>query len=460
MPAIDPCIFRSYDIRGKAHEQLTTEACELIARGFGSVLREIYKLDHPTVAVGRDARTHSPEFEAAVIGGLASAGCRVLTIGETPSPVNYFTICTAVLDGGIQVTASHNAPEDNGLKLQVREADAFAGEDLQKLRQRIEKKKFLKGKGTVEPFDGITPYIEYLAEKFAGIGTDLHAAVDCGNGVTGPVYTEVLRRAGCTLTELYTEPDGSFPHHLADPSKWETLKDLQQKVLEIKADCGLAFDGDGDRVGLLDEEGRVRTADEILLLLAQDHLKRHPGAPVVFTVSNSSTLEAEIARWGGKPVMTKVGHSHVEHAMREHRALLGGEQSGHFFCGEDYFPYDDALAAALRILRILAEAGAPASQLFHEFPKVYQAPEQRPRCPDEHKARVVENVTKHFAALYPVNDLDGARIDFGDGAWTTVRYSNTSPCLSICMEARSPEKLAEIDRIILEHLKAYPEVEL
>ncbi|HVW67196.1 MAG TPA: phosphomannomutase/phosphoglucomutase [Candidatus Peribacteraceae bacterium] len=459
MSSIDPRIFRAYDIRGRAHEQLTADACRLIGHAFGSELRERTGKESPIVCVGRDARTHGPELEAAVTEGLLASGCNVALIGQTPSPVNYFTICTAELDGGVQVTASHNPAHDNGLKLSVEDAEAFSGEDLQRLRQRIENGQFLKGAGEAEEYDAVSAYAAFLESLFKDVGAGLSIVVDSGNGVAGPVYCDVLAQTGADVTGLYVEPDGTFPNHPADPSKWDTLKDLQAMVREREADIGLAFDGDGDRLGLVDETGTIRTADEILLLLARDHLSRFPGAPVVFTVSNSGILQSEIAAWGGKPVMCKVGHSFVEHAMRDHHALLGGEQSGHFFCGEDYFGFDDALVSALRVLSILKKAGVPLSSLFADFPKVFQAPERRPSVPDDRKLHVVRQVVEHFSKDHPVETMDGARIDFGDGAWAGIRASNTSPSISICIEARSQERLKEIEEMVLGHLKGYGEIE-
>lgn len=459
MTQIDPNIFRAYDIRGKADSQLTEEACQRIGKGFGSVLRELYG-ENPRVVVGRDARTHSPKFLAAVIEGLTSTGCHVFNIGETPSPVNYFTICNEEFDGGVQVTASHNPKEDNGLKLQLREAEAYAGDDLQTLRERIEAENFLTGDGRAQEHDGITPYVLYMVKMFDEVGSGMSIGIDCGNGVSGPVYTEVLGQVGCTMHNLYIEPDGTFPNHAADPSKISTLKELQELVQNHTLQIGFAYDGDGDRVGLVDENGQVRSADEILLLLAQDHLQRHSGKPVVFTVSNSGALESEITKWGGKPVMCKVGHSFVEHTMREHNALLGGEQSGHFFCGEDYFGFDDALMTTLRLLKIVKKSGNTVSQLCANFPAVYQMPEERPHCDDDAKTAVIQKITEHFSTDYPVETMDGARIDFGDGAWAGIRKSNTSPCISICIEARSKSKLEEVKKTVFEHLRTYSELKI
>ncbi len=459
MSPIDPRIFRAYDIRGRVPEQLDANACEQIGHAFGTVLRRKEKTEHPVVVVGRDARTHGPDLESALIAGLRAAGCAVREIGQTPTPVNYFTVATTDVAGGVQVTASHNPAHDNGLKLQTRGMHAFSGEDLQRLREQIENKDVVMGDGSQEKFDAVTPYVDVLSKKFAHLGEGKKVVVDGGNGIAGPVNCRILRAIGCEVVELYTEPDGTFPNHPADPSKHDTLKELQARVVSEKADLGIAFDGDGDRAGIVDETGAIRSADEILLLLAQDHLRRRPGGTVVFTVSNSGSLETEIAKWGGKPVMCKVGHSFVEHAMAEHGALLGGEQSGHFFCAEDTGGYDDALVASLRILSIVHASASPASALFNAFPKVFQMPELRPHCADDHKQDIVDRVTAWYQKTHPVITLDGARIDFGDGAWAGIRYSNTSQCLSICIEARSPEVLQRVQQEVLDHLHTYPEID-
>lgn len=462
---IDPHIFRAYDIRGKAGTQLTEEACYLIGRAFGTVLQEKYGAEnpHPRVVLGRDARTHSPGFMAKMCEGLMGSGCDVSIIGETPSPVNYFTICNAEFDAGVQITASHNPKEDNGIKLQLRHAEAYSGESLQELRRMIESKPTplpaIRHPLPAHPFDAITPYAEFLVKLFKDVGKGKTVVVDGGNGVAGPVYCDVLRKTGAKVIELYTEPDGTFPNHAADPSKHSTLRELQEKVRAEKADIGFGFDGDGDRTGIVDEKGNIVTADQTLLLLAQDHLSRHKGMPVIFTVSNSSLLETETTKWGGRPVMCKVGHSFVEHAMRDNDSKLGGEQSGHFFCGENYFGFDDALVACLRILSILQTHKKPISELIKEFPTVFQTLEMRPHCPDHLKAEIIAKTTAHFQKKYPVITLDGARIDFGDGAWAGIRFSNTSPCLSICIEARSEAKLKAVEEEVLDHMRTYPEID-
>lgn len=457
--SIDPRIFRAYDIRGRAHEQITVEACRLIGQAFGTELFERTGNDAPTVCVGRDARTHSPDFETAVIEGLLEAGCTVIRIGQTPSPVNYFAVCHEGFDAGIQVTASHNPAHDNGLKFCVKDAQAFAGHDLQKLRERIERGALRNAEGTLESLEASEHYAEHLRTLFEDAGQDLKIVVDGGNGVAGPLNCAILRAIGAEVVELYTEPDGTFPNHPADPSKYETLAELQSLVRVEHAQIGLAFDGDGDRLGIVDEAGKIRTADEILLLLAKDHLERFPGSPIVFTVSNSGILQSEITRYGGKPILSRVGHSFVEHAMEEHHAQVGGEQSGHFFCAEDYYGFDDALVAALRILLILQNSGKTLSELCRDFPPVFQSPERRPYVADEHKASVIERAKVHFGKTYPVNDLDGARIELPDGSWIGIRQSNTSPAISICIEARSEKQLGELEAWVLEHLRTYPEID-
>jgi phosphomannomutase/phosphoglucomutase len=462
MTSINPHIFRAYDIRGKADSDITDDVCRRIGAAFGTVLRERYAIDHPKVVVGWDARTHSPGFAKAIIEGLTASGCHVLSMGQTPSPLNYFTICKRGLDGGVQITASHNPAHDNGIKLQCRDAEAYSGDDLQDLRERIEAesgKRLAVSDGGFEEIDAIKPYLSFLERMFDASAKGLNVAVDAGNGAAGPVYSEAIQQAGAKVSGLYLEPDGTFPNHPADPSQRKTLRELQEKVKAGKADIGIAFDGDGDRLGIVDEKGMIRTPDEMLLLLAGDLLSRHRGSPVIFTVSNSGILETEVPRLGGKPVMCKVGHSYVEHAMREHAALLGGEQSGHFFCGEDYYGFDDALVAALRVLKILKSKGKPLSAVLSAFPTVFQAPERRPFCPDDRKGAIVAKATEHFKKSFPVNTLDGARIDFGDGAWAGIRQSNTSPKLSICIEARSKEKLAEVEGVVLGYLKGFPEIQ-
>jgi len=456
---IDPRIFRAYDIRGRADSQLSEYAYRMIGQAFGSEVRKRTGKESPRICIGRDARTHSPAFEKAAIEGLLASGCTVILIGAVPSPVNYWTICSQNLDGGTHVTASHNPGHDNGIKFCLAGANSFAGEDIQILKRRIDNQDFFEGKGSLETLDVEPIYMDHVASIFKGVGDGMKVVVDSGNGIAGPLYTELLRRVGAEVVGLYIEPDGTFPNHAADPSKAETLRDLQALVLKEKADIGLAFDGDGDRVGIVDETGTIRNSDQMLLLLAVDHLSRHPGAPIIHTVSASGILQSEIEKHGGKPVMCKVGHSNVEHAMHDNHSMLGGETSGHMFCGEGYYHFDDACVAALRVLTILKNKGTPLSAHFAAFPKVYQMPPLRPYTPDEVKGQIVTDSIEHFQKIYPVETMDGARIDFGDNAWAGIRKSNTSPCIDLCVEARTEEKMEAVKAEIMEFLKAYPQIE-
>ena len=456
---IDPRIFRAYDIRGVALEQVTEHAARSIARAFGSVLHERHPGKTPRVCIGRDARTHGPLLEKAAIEGLIASGCDVYTIGATPSPLNYFAICDGGFDAGVQVTASHNPGHDNGLKLTIENGKSFANDDIQGLRTRIEAGNFATGTGTVQAYDTVTPYLQKLETMFSKGLEGLKIVVDAGNGIAGPVGCAALRNAGATVIEMYTEPDGTFPNHPADPSKKSTLKELQERVVSEKADLGIGFDGDGDRIGVVDDKGVIWAANYVIVLLAEDMLSRHPGGAVVSTVSNSSIIDTEVRRLGGTYHMCEVGTNNVKRVMTQHDALIGGEQSGHYFCREDYYMYDDALVACMRIGSIVKAASTPLSALMGGYPVVFAPQERRPFCPDDRKFPIIEEAKKHFAQKYPVNTMDGARVDFGDGAWAGLRASNTSPCLSLCMEARTPEKLKAMEDEILGFFGTFPEID-
>jgi phosphomannomutase/phosphoglucomutase len=459
---IDNKIFRAYDIRGTYPDQVNAEAAELIGKGFGTYLQSsafsLQKSANPKVVVGMDCRTHSSELHKAFVSGLLSTGCDVTKIGLSPSPYFYFVNTSGKFDGGCNITASHNPKEYNGFKLVTKNAHAIFGDELQKIYQIIEKGEFAKGKGKMISGD----YFDFYLQKIKSIFTyprPLKVAIDTGNGVSGIIYPKILKELGHEVVELYTECDGTFPNHEADPIVEKNVEDLKKKVLEEKADIGLAFDGDGDRCGVINEKGEFVNADKILMLLAKDVLSRHSGRSVIFTVSNSQSLFDQVKKWGGEPVMCEVGHSYVEHAMTEYKAILGGEQSGHFFLPEDYFQYDDALVTACRILLILSQSDRTISELVGQFPKTYAEPEMRPYCPDEKKFEILEKVKEYFKDKYPNVTIDGIRLDFGNGGWAGIRVSNTSPKISIIMEAQTERHLNEIKDIVLGHLKTYPEID-
>lgn len=471
-------IFRAYDIRGVYPNELNAEAAELIGKGFGTYVRQKLNADvshsaspqgklarHDTrVVVGCDARNSSPELHLNFLHGLASTGCHVTDIGLTPTPLLYFANTVGGFDAGCNITASHNPSQYNGFKFVGRNAHAIYGEQIQEIYKIIEK-------GNFEPKEGSSPssqndtgkadYFELYQKKLQSIFSytrSLKIVVDTGNGVAGAFYPKILRALGHEVTELYSDLNGSFPNHEPDPTVEKNLADLKTRVIETKADLGLAFDGDGDRLGIIAENGEFINADRILMLLTQDVLRRYPGAALVYTVSNSQLLFDMARSLGGKPFMCKVGHSYVENAMYEHNAMLGGEQSGHFFLPENYYGFDDAMVAACRLLKIIDESGSTISKTLAKFPHSCAIPELRLHCPDDKKFEIIEKIQKHFAAKYPCNTLDGARIEFGEGAWAGIRASNTSPCLSFIAEAASVKKLNEIKTIILNHLKNYPEI--
>ncbi len=455
---IDKGIFRAYDIRGTYPNELNRETAELIGRAFGTYLIKQKSIASPRVAVGQDCRTHSMELFEAFVSGLVSTGCEVTNLGITPSPYVYFAVTEGKFDGGCNITASHNSKEYNGFKLMTANAHAVFGDELQKVYQIIDDDDFSSGSGSKKTAEYVDFYFKKLKSVFS-YDRPLKIVIDTGNGVAGKLYPKVLKDLGHEVVELYTELDGNFPNHEADPVIESNMEDLKKKVTEEGADLGLGFDGDGDRVSLVTEEGVFVNADHLLMLLTQDVLSRHPGGTLVYTVSNSQALFNLAESWGGKPVMCKVGHSYVESAMSKHKAILGGEQSGHFFLPEDYYAYDDALVTACRILKIASDTDVPVSSLFESFPKTFSIPEVRPYCPDNHKFEILDQIVTYFKDDYPNTTMDGIRIDFGKGGWCGVRVSNTSPRISIIMEAESEAHLEEIKKIVMDHLKSYPEID-
>lgn len=455
---IPQTIFRAYDIRGTYPDQLNAENAKLIGKGFATWLIGKISNPGPSIVVGRDNRTHGEELQKAFIEGLIECGCGVTNIGLSPSPYLYFANTYGEFDAGCNVTASHNTKEYNGFKLMTKNAHAVFGDMIQEVYQIIEKGEFAKNEGAMLQANFMDDYFKKLKSVFS-YSRPLKIVVDTGNGVAGMLYPTFLRKIGHQVEELYTELDGTFPNHVADPIVEANTEDLKKKVLELKADLGIAFDGDGDRCSIITEKGEFIDADKTLMLLTKDVLSRHTGGDLVYTVSNSQVLFDLANEWGGRPHMCKVGHSYVEDAMNEYKAILGGEQSGHFFLPEDYYPYDDALVTACRLLKIISDSTKTVSELFEAFPTTFAESEMRPGCPDEVKFDIIQKVTDHFKDDYPAETMDGIRLDFGNGGWAGIRASNTSPKISITMEAKSNEALQRIKGIIMDHLKIYPEIQ-
>jgi phosphomannomutase/phosphoglucomutase len=453
---VNPLIFRAYDIRGIAHTDLTKETSNLIGKGTGTYLQ---KISGKNIVVGRDNRLHSPELQKAFIEGLISTGCNVMNIGEVTSPMMYYSVCKYELDGGVTITASHNPKEYNGVKIVSKNAHSVCGDDLQRVLQIINEESFATGDGQYTEKDVFEDYKIDIVDRVK-LSRPLKVVIDGGNGVAGKYAPALMKTLGCEVTELYCELDGNFPNHEANPEELENMLDLIAKVKETGADIGLGFDGDGDRVGVVDENGHHYSADFLLLLLARDLLTRKPGAKIVFDVKVSQTLINDIKTHGGEPIMSKTGHSFIESKMKEIGAPLAGEVSGHLFFGENYYGFDDAFLGAAKLLEILSKSGKTFSHLFDNVPSTFTTPEFKAHTPDDKKFAIVEALVKHFTANYDCITLDGVRVNFTPNAWGAVRCSNTSPNLTLRFEADSQEKLNEIQGIMVEQLKKYPEVSL
>ena len=437
-------IFRQYDIRGLVGEQLTPEAAHAVGQAYTTLAwQRLGSSWPPRVAVGRDNRPSGSALAAGVRQGIVAAGGIAVDIGELPTPALYFATKTLDVDGGIQVTGSHNPPEFNGFKM-VLAHDAVFGDDIQLLYRMID-----TGTLTAKPGGAITAHAGVLAAyrdaivaRNAPLARRVKVVVDCGNGVTSLVAIETLRQLGADVIPLFAESDGTFPNHHPDPTVLENLRDLQAAVLREKAELGIAFDGDGDRIGAVDERGEPVLGDQLLVLFGRDLVHRMGrGKTVIFDVKCSEVLPQMLKKAGLEPLMWKTGHSFIKQKMKEMGAPLAGEMSGHMFFGGDWYGFDDALFATARLLAYVAREGGPLSRLLADLPRTFATPELRVDCPDDEKFAVVERAARHFAAKYPVVTLDGVRITFPQG-WGLLRASNTQPVLVMRFEATSPEALA------------------
>ena len=443
----DRSIFREYDIRGVAGESITEETVETVGRAYGTT---VAAAGGKTVCVGRDCRKSSPALRDALVSGVTSAGVDVADIGTVTTPMVYFSTFTEDVDGGVMVTASHNPPRYNGLKMCVGR-DSLFGEGIQGIRRLAEKGEFSSGTGKARRVDVLERYLAFL-ERGVSIEPGLRVAADGGNGTAGFACPEILRRFGCEVHELYMEPDGDFPNHHPDPTVAENLSDLRKKVSALGLDAGLAFDGDADRIGVVDETGEPLGGDMLLLVYALDILREVPGATIIGDVKCSSVLFDKIREAGGDPVMWKTGHSVIKDKMKREGAELAGEMSGHVFFANRFFGYDDAVYAGLRFLEILSKTGRRASELLAGLPETFATPEIRIECPDETKFRVTETVKGALAGVGRVTDIDGVRIEYPDG-WGLVRASNTQPALVLRFEAKTESRLAEIRETVESALK-------
>ena len=436
--SVSRAIFREYDIRGVVGSELTTTALESLGRAFGTYIQR--RTGRRQIIVGRDVRPSSASFSEAAIRGLLQSGCEVIDIGQVPTPLASFAINHFWVDGSVQVTASHNPAEFNGLKLQVG-MEALAGEELQKVERLIASGAFASGEGRRLARDATYPYLNCILHRIS-LSHPFKIALDAGNGVSGPLALRLMRELGCEVAPIYCEPDGTFPNHPPDPTEPENLRELIELVQERECDVGIAFDGDGDRIAIVDEKGHIVPPDLYLLLYAREALRAGPGK-AVFEVRCSEMLFDGVRKYGGIPVMAKCGNTSILPRMHQERAVIGGELSGHVFFNDPPFEFDDALYAAALLLQYMDHDGRPLSELLAELieglPRYISSPEIRINCPDYLKADVVDAVRDAFSRRYRVIDIDGARIYFGDKDWALIRASNTSPKLSLRFEGRTQE---------------------
>ena len=444
---VNPRIFREYDVRGVVGEDLTEVVVEELGKGFGTY---VASLGYERVSLGYDMRISSVPFSEAISRGVLSTGIDVIDIGEVPTPLVYYSLFNLNVDGGIMITGSHNPSEFNGFKLAVGHATIY-GEEIQKVRRIVESGQYATGQGTLSEVDVFPAYAKDVIERVRPFSRKLKVVVDAGNGMGGPFAPGILRDLGAEVIELFTELDGTFPNHHPDPTVPKNMESLIARVLQEEADLGVGYDGDADRLGVVDDKGKILWGDQLLILFSREVLREHPGASIIFEVKCSQSLLDDVALQGGNPIMWRTGHSLIKEKMKEEGSPLAGEMSGHFFFADEYYGYDDAIYASCRIIRLAADSGQDFSELLADVPIFYSTPETRIDCLDEKKFQVVQKLTHYFAERYDVIDIDGVRVLFGDG-WGLVRASNTQPALVVRFEAKSPKRLEEIKKIVMDKL--------
>lgn len=470
---LNPEIFREYDLRGLAETDLHPAAVLHFGERVGA-----YFLANglEQVLVGRDNRLSSPAIRDSLVDGLLKSGVRLVDIGEVTTPLFYYARILYNIEAGVMITASHNPPQYNGFKV-ARGPATIYGEEIQQLRRWCDGEKVpgwweawsqLAFAGTeasglerqvayLEQRNPLEDYFKMLIEKIHLGVRRLKVVVDCGNGAASRVAPEFLRRLGCEVVPLYCEPDGRFPNHQPDPVEAANLRDLRKKVLAEKADLGVGYDGDGDRLGVVDDQGNILWGDQLMILFWREILPKHPGALAIIEVKSSQALVDEVKRLGGRPIFYRTGHSLIKAKMRETGAIFTGEMSGHMFFADEYYGFDDALYATGRLLRILSNTDQPLSVLFADVPRYYATAETRVPCSDQDKFRVVEELARRFKESHQVVDVDGARVLFPDG-WGLVRASNTQPVIVARCEGRTLQALQEICGVMKEALDSFPEV--
>ena len=443
-------IFRQYDIRGIVGEDLDPEVTEAVGQAFGSRVRRDANSSSPTVTVGCDNRATSPALAEGLISGMRSVGVDVLDVGTVPTPVLYWSEVTLGTDAGVQITGSHNPPEWNGIKMTYGGSSLY-GDAIQDLLHSIQASNFTSGSGGYERLTVLDRYVDDIAARFS-LDQPMRVAVDCGNGTGSILAVRLLEAIGVEVTPLFCESDPTFPNHHPDPTVDENLIDLIRTIESGNHDLGVAFDGDADRIGAIDDQGKIIRGDILLLLFGLDLLKkRGPGQKLIFDVKCSQVLPELFKEAGGEPIMWQTGHSLIKKKMRETGALLAGELSGHIMIADDYLGFDDALYNACRLIEIISHSGRKLSEMISDFPEYSSTPEIRIDVTEDQKWTVVSEAEVYFKEKYDVIGVDGVRILFGDG-WALLRASNTQPAIVARFEARSESRLLEIRTEIAEWL--------
>ena len=434
---LKPTIFREYDIRGIADEELLDPGITDLGRAIGTYLQ---RKNGKNITLGRDCRLSSTRLRNALLQGLVASGCQVTDVGVVPTPLLYYSVFHLKAAGAVMITGSHNPSEYNGFKV-VSGGSTIHGDEIQELRRMMEKRDFLEGAGSKKSADVATPYVDEISSQFR-FERRVKVVADAGNGTAGPVMHRIFQKLHCEFTELFFDMDGRFPNHHPDPTVPKNLAQLIATVESKRADMGIAFDGDADRIGAVDDKGTVIYGDQLMIIYAREILSRKPGATFIGEVKCSQTLFDDIRGNGGNAIMWRTGHSLIKAKMKEAHADLAGEMSGHMFFADRYYGFDDALYAACRLIEIVARSARPLSTLLADLPKTVATPEIRVDCADEHKFEVVRHVTEHYRQTHPIVDVDGVRILFPHG-WGLVRASNTQPVLVLRFEASTPELLAQ-----------------
>jgi phosphomannomutase/phosphoglucomutase len=445
---INPKIFREYDIRGIVDKDLTPEFVEFLGRGIGTYFRRHGKRE---AALGRDTRLSSPAYAEAIARGLLSTGCGVVDYGMVPTPLIYFAVFHRKKQAAVMVTGSHNPPEYNGFKMMVGEETLY-GDAIQEIYRILRDDAIVQDRGGARASEDIVPAYEDYVTGNIRLRKKLKVVLDAGNGAGGFVAAPIFRKLGADVVELFCEPDGRFPNHHPDPTLPEAMAPLIEKVRETGADFGVGFDGDADRIGVVDDKGNLLWGDQVMIVFCRDVLPSHPGAAVISEVKASKLLYDEVQKLGGRPIMWKTGHSLIKKKIKEEKALLAGEMSGHIFFADRYYGFDDAIYAAARLAEILSRTERKLSDILSDLPKTYSTPEIRIYASDEVKFKIVDEVRLKLAERYPVNDIDGIRVTYPRG-WALVRASNTQAALVLRYEAETPEDLEAIRREVGQELE-------